>query len=204
MKIQFIAAEPFADFLGHPFPQTKEVEFIFSAQPMAQEVALIIDPFFEEHTSFIETYQHIEIPVLIGSVAYTLDALQVKEKPIARFNAWRPIGSSAKLEVSASAQHRDLFNPFFDMLGITPHWVPDEIGFITPRVIACIINEAYIASEEGVADADAIDTAMQLGTNYPLGPFAWCNHIGKKNVVRLLEALATFNPIYSPAASLLK
>ena len=46
-------------------------------------------------------------------------------------------------------------------------------GFIFPRTIVQIINEAYFALEEGVASREDIDRAMKFGVNYPKGPFEW-------------------------------
>lgn len=67
--------------------------------------------------------------------------------------------------------------------------VADQTGLVTPRVICMIINEAYRTVEECVATKDDIDKAMKLGTNYPFGPFEWCERIGISHVVRLLEVL---------------
>jgi 3-hydroxybutyryl-CoA dehydrogenase len=52
-----------------------------------------------------------------------------------------------------------------------------------------IINEAYYTVEEGTASRKDIDLAMKLGTNYPFGPFEWCEKIGAKNVFDLLKAV---------------
>lgn len=46
-------------------------------------------------------------------------------------------------------------------------------GFIFPRTIAQIINEAHFALEESVASRKDIDRAMKYGVNYPKGPFEW-------------------------------
>ena len=46
-------------------------------------------------------------------------------------------------------------------------------GFIFPRTIVQIINEAYFALEEGVASKEDINRAMRFGVNYPKGPFDW-------------------------------
>jgi 3-hydroxybutyryl-CoA dehydrogenase len=48
-----------------------------------------------------------------------------------------------------------------------------SIGFIFPRTIVQIINEAYFALEEGVATKEDINRAMKFGVNYPKGPFEW-------------------------------
>lgn len=67
--------------------------------------------------------------------------------------------------------------------------VNHQIGLVTPRVICMIINEAYFASQENIASRSDIDLAMKLGTNYPFGPFEWCERIGTKNVYELLRAV---------------
>lgn len=67
--------------------------------------------------------------------------------------------------------------------------VDDRVGLVTPRVICMIINEAYYTVQEGTASREDIDVAMKLGTNYPYGPFEWCQRIGVKHVYELLEAV---------------
>ena len=67
--------------------------------------------------------------------------------------------------------------------------VEDNVGLVTPRVICMIINEAYYTVEEGTATREDIDTAMKLGTNYPFGPFEWCQKIGIHHVCELLDAV---------------
>jgi len=54
-------------------------------------------------------------------------------------------------------------------------------GFIFPRTIVQIINEAYFALEEGVASKEDIDRAMKFGVNYPKGPFEWA--LNKHHVI---------------------
>jgi 3-hydroxybutyryl-CoA dehydrogenase len=65
---------------------------------------------------------------------------------------------------------------------------PDNVAL---RVIACIINEAYLALAEGVATAEDIDRAMKLGANYPQGPFEWANEIGPNQILQTLDTLRT-------------
>jgi 3-hydroxybutyryl-CoA dehydrogenase len=61
-------------------------------------------------------------------------------------------------------------------------------GFIFPRTIVQIINEAYFALDEGVAKKEDINRAMKFGVNYPKGPFEWSE--GKElYVLTLLEEL---------------
>jgi 3-hydroxybutyryl-CoA dehydrogenase len=67
--------------------------------------------------------------------------------------------------------------------------VDDRVGLVTPRVVCMIINEAYYTVQEGTASREDIDMAMKLGTNYPYGPFEWCQRIGLDHVYELLEAI---------------
>lgn len=67
--------------------------------------------------------------------------------------------------------------------------VDDRVGLVTPRIICMIINEAYYTTQEGTATREDIDLSMKLGTNYPYGPFEWCEKIGIKHVYELLEAV---------------
>jgi 3-hydroxybutyryl-CoA dehydrogenase len=67
--------------------------------------------------------------------------------------------------------------------------VDDRVGLVTPRIICMIINEAYYTVQEGTASRADIDLAMKLGTNYPLGPFEWCNKIGIEHVYHLLNTV---------------
>ena len=60
---------------------------------------------------------------------------------------------------------------------------------VLPRVVCCLINEAAFAVGEGVAEAQAVDTAMQLGVNYPKGPLTWGKELGYNKVVTVLEHL---------------
>lgn len=57
-------------------------------------------------------------------------------------------------------------------------------GFIFPRTISQIINEAYFALEEGIATKEDINRAMKFGVNYPKGPFEWSE--GKEEYIRTL------------------
>jgi 3-hydroxybutyryl-CoA dehydrogenase len=92
----------------------------------------------------------------------------------------------------------------FSLLNRNIEWLADEPGFVTARVIAMIINEAYFALEQKISTKEEIDTAMKLGTSYPYGPFEWTNKIGVQNVYMLLTELSKVNPRYKPATLLEK
>ena len=69
------------------------------------------------------------------------------------------------------------------LLNRKTEWVPDVKGFISPRIVSMIINEAYFTLEENVSTKEEIDIAMKLGTNYPYGPFEWSKKIGLKKLL---------------------
>ena len=75
---------------------------------------------------------------------------------------------------------------------------------MSARVLSAIINEAWFALQENVSTKNEIDTAMKLGTNYPFGPFEWCERIGVNNIYGLLNELAKSDSCYEPAALLKK
>lgn len=84
-------------------------------------------------------------------------------------------------------------------------WVADRVGMVSLRVLAAIINEAYWLIQEKNASEKDIDTAMRLGTNYPLGPIEWSNLIGLRNVYDILVGLQEeFGKERFPIAPILK
>lgn len=141
-------------------------------------------------------------PVIINEVAETLQHLPGN---FARINGWptflkRPvIEGTANIKVVIK-EVEEIFSHFSK----TIEWLPDVPGFISSRVIAMIINEAYFTFTEGVSSKEEIDTAMKLGTNYPYGPFEWGEKIGLQNVSSLLTQLGKEQPRYQPAPLLLK
>jgi len=54
-----------------------------------------------------------------------------------------------------------------------------------------LVNEAAGTVAQGVCDEAAIDTAMRLGTNYPVGPFGWLAQLDAGTVCALLRHFDT-------------
>lgn len=76
-------------------------------------------------------------------------------------------------------------------LGKTPVEVEEAPGFVVNRILLPMINEGIGILADGVATAEDIDTAMQLGANHPMGPLALGDLIG------LDVCLAIMNVLYS-------
>jgi 3-hydroxybutyryl-CoA dehydrogenase len=74
-------------------------------------------------------------------------------------------------------------------LGKTPAEVNDFPGFVSNRILMPFLNEAAHALQDGVAEAEAIDTIAKLGFNHPMGPLALADLIGLDTCVSILEVL---------------
>ena len=78
---------------------------------------------------------------------------------------------------------------FLRGLGFQLEKIDDIVGFVVPRIVAMLANEAAFAVTEGVSSAAEIDEAMRLGTNYPFGPLEWADDIGLEVIQAILDAL---------------
>ncbi len=139
------------------------------------------------------------VPVFINSMTETLSELKASPNMI-RVNAWPGFLDNEILEVAGNMNA--VAAKVLKSLGKKFISVPDEPGFVSARVIAMIINEAFFAKGEDVSSEEDIDIAMKLGTNYPYGPFEWCRKIGMENVYGLLKKLSASNEKYSPAPAM--
>ena len=180
------------------------IYWISSAQESSKfsETDAIIDLLFEENAydvSYLKKF--LTRPVFINCVNKTLDEIDF---PVIRINGWPGFLKRTIAEVCCEDSRKDEAEKILSGLNKKAEWVPDVKGFVAPRVISMIINEAYFALEENVSTKEEIDTAMKLGTNYPYGPFEWAKKIGLKNVVRLLTELSLSEKRYQPAGLLLK
>jgi 3-hydroxybutyryl-CoA dehydrogenase len=75
-------------------------------------------------------------------------------------------------------------------MGKTPLRANDRAGFISNRVLMPMINEAFYAWMEGVAEPQAIDGIMKLGCNFPMGPLRLADFIGLDTCVHIMNVLA--------------
>lgn len=65
----------------------------------------------------------------------------------------------------------------------------DMPGFIVNRILMPMINEAFYALYEGIAEAKGIDEAMKLGTNQPMGPLTLADFIGLDTCLAIMQVL---------------
>jgi 3-hydroxybutyryl-CoA dehydrogenase len=78
---------------------------------------------------------------------------------------------------------------FAKSLGKTTANAEDFPAFIVNRVLVPMINEAIYTLYEGVGTVEAIDTAMRLGANHPMGPLELGDFIGLDTVLAIMNVL---------------
>jgi len=78
---------------------------------------------------------------------------------------------------------------FINRLGKTITVSEDFPAFIVNRILLPMINEAIYTLYEGVGTVDAIDTAMRLGANHPMGPLQLADFIGLDTCLSVMQVL---------------
>ena len=92
---------------------------------------------------------------------------------------------------STPAEVVDRGEALADRLGKTPIVVNDAPGFVSSRLGLALGNEAMLVLQSGIASASAIDAAMRLGYNHPMGPLELADLVGldaRLNNLRTLQA----------------
>ncbi len=86
-----------------------------------------------------------------------------------------------------------------ERMGKQPIVVRDSPGFATSRLGIAIGLEAMRMLEDGVASAEDIDRAMELGYNHPMGPLRLSDLVGLDVRLSIAEYLAsTLGPRFEP------
>jgi 3-hydroxybutyryl-CoA dehydrogenase len=106
--------------------------------------------------------------------------------------------------VTASDETIAAANAFATTCGKDPVVVEDRAGFVVNALLFPYLNNAVRMWEYGTASMESIDTAMQGGCGFPMGPFALLDLVGLDTSVAILDALyAEFrDPNYAAVPSL--
>ena len=78
---------------------------------------------------------------------------------------------------------------FIESLDKTVTVAEDFPAFIVNRILLPMINEAIYTLYEGVGTVEAIDTAMRLGANHPIGPLQLADFIGLDTCLSIMQML---------------
>lgn len=107
---------------------------------------------------------------------------------------FNPVPASRLVEIVVGAKTAadlvDLSDGWVKALGKTAITVTDSPGFASSRLGVAIALEAMRMLEEGVATAEDIDTAMELGYKHPVGPLRTSDIVGLDVRLAIAEHLA--------------
>lgn len=92
------------------------------------------------------------------------------------------------LQTSAATTERTI--ELARAMGKVPIPANDRPGFISNRVLMPMINEAFYAWMEGVAQPADLDEIMKLGCNFPMGPLRLADFIGLDTCIHIMNVLA--------------
>jgi 3-hydroxybutyryl-CoA dehydrogenase len=91
--------------------------------------------------------------------------------------------------IATDDQTFELAKDFVAKLHKTVSVSEDFPAFIVNRILLPMINEAVYTLYEGVGSVDAIDTAMKLGANHPMGPLQLADFIGLDTCLSVMQVL---------------
>ncbi|QDO89658.1 3-hydroxyacyl-CoA dehydrogenase family protein [Ornithinimicrobium ciconiae] len=74
-------------------------------------------------------------------------------------------------------------------IGAAPVVCKDRTGLVVDALLVTHLNDCVRMLDEGYASAQDIDTALQFGLGYPVGPFAMIDHLGADEVLAVAEEL---------------
>ena len=108
---------------------------------------------------------------------------------------FNPVPASRLVEIVVAAETADdvvaTAQGWVERLGKTGIVVRDSPGFASSRLGVLLGLEAIRMLEEGVADAEAIDTAMELGYRHPMGPLRSTDLVGLDVRLAIAEYLTS-------------
>jgi 3-hydroxybutyryl-CoA dehydrogenase len=136
-----------------------------------------------------------------GAAVFLTDGRSATERASANkhpdtvlFDLALDFGSAKRIALARADQCSDSgYNAvvgLFQAAGFAVTRIDDVPGMVVMRTVAMLANEAADAVNQGVCSAEAVDTAMQKGVNYPRGPLAWTDTVGVTQVVTVLSNLA--------------
>ncbi len=133
------------------------------------------------------------------------------DRPLSGMHFFNPAARMKLIEVIKSESTTDeVFEKIIKIsedIGKTPVRINEAPGFAVNRILIPMINEAVNVLDAGVASAEDIDIAMQLGCNHPMGPLHLGDYIGLDICLAIMNVIyegTNNDPKYKPAPLLEK
>jgi len=154
---------------------------------------------------------HVILATNTSSISITrLGALTQRADKVVGMHFFNPVPVMAPVEIVRGLQTSDetvaAVRAAAEAMGKQARVVQDSPGFVVNRILMPLINEAIFTLQEGVADAETIDSLMKLGCNHPMGPLQLADLVGLDVCLSILRVLhAEFgDPKFRPAPLLVR
>ncbi|MCO4757504.1 MAG: 3-hydroxybutyryl-CoA dehydrogenase [Oceanospirillaceae bacterium] len=163
---------------------------------------LVIEAASEDITLKLNLFQHLDSvckadTILASNTSSisitTIGAATSRPAKVVGMHFFNPVPVMALVEVirglATSDSTFDTAKAFTEQLGKSPVACNDKAGFVVNRILVPMLNEACYVLEEGIANVEDIDTAMQLGCAHPMGPLTLADFIGLDTCLAVMEVL---------------
>jgi 3-hydroxybutyryl-CoA dehydrogenase len=137
--------------------------------------------------ALLNTERHLDADAWIATNTSSLSVTQLaaslaRPERLCGLHFFNPVPTSSLVEIVLAAQSApelsDIATAWVRGLGKTPILVSDAPGFASSRLGVALALEAMRMLEEGVANAQDIDTAMELGYRHATGPLRTTDIVG--------------------------
>lgn len=163
---------------------------------------LVIEAASEDITLKLNLFQHLDsvckpdtlLTSNTSSISITtIGAATSRPEKVVGMHFFNPVPVMALVEVirglATSDDTFDTAKAFTEKLGKIPVACNDKAGFVVNRILIPMLNEACYVLEEGIANVEDIDAAMQLGCAHPMGPLTLADFIGLDTCLAVMEVL---------------
>lgn len=159
------------------------VEAVLEQMPVKKDLFKKLDEIVKEDAIFGSNTSSLSVTEIANGIKH----------PVIGMHFFNPADRMKLVEVisgaNTPAEVKDKVIEISKNIGKTPVEVNEGPGFVVNRILIPMVNEATFILQEGIASAQDIDTAMQLGANHPMGPLALGDLIGLDIVLAIMDVL---------------
>ena len=186
-------------------PQEKADAIVAAITPglkenLCADCDLIVEAAFEDmkvkQTTFGELDKICKPECVFASNTSSLSITEIGKgltRPLVGMHFFNPADRMKLIEVIAGvntpAETVETIKKISVEIGKTPVVVNEAPGFVVNKILIPYCNEGVCVLQEGVASAEDIDIAMQLGCNHPMGPLHLGDLIGWDIVLNIMDVL---------------
>ena len=172
------------------------IEAIIENKDAKVEVFRTLDAVLPAHALLVSNTSSLPITDL-GAVTQRADR-------VAGLHFFNPVPLMKLVEIVRALETSDetiaTLRTFAEGMGKTAIVAKDTAGFVVNFLLIPYLLSAIRMYEHGIATMEDIDTAMKLGTSYPMGPFALLDYVGLDTTLYAAEVIFAENPdpAYAP------